>query len=123
MCAAAHAKQQAVALAFVPNVAGVSAYAPSEPSKHPPGIILEVVGTASLDRGRSCKEHNCCGSKILQEDIVVRLCLEQILVLDNIAVKVKMKEETAITVNWVSDGVDCCRIGFLPHAYVVQGEI
>jgi hypothetical protein len=34
-----------------------------------------------------------------------------------------MKEETAITVNWVSDGVDCCCVGFLPHAYIVQGEI
>jgi hypothetical protein len=34
-----------------------------------------------------------------------------------------MKEEMAITVNWVSDGVDCCCVGFLPTAYVMQGEL
>ncbi len=34
-----------------------------------------------------------------------------------------MKEEMAITVNWVLDGVDCCRVNSLTHAYVVQGEI
>jgi hypothetical protein len=42
---------------------------------------------------------------------------------DNIAREGKMKEETAITINWVSDGVDCCCIGFLPYAYVVQGRL
>ncbi len=25
--------------------------------------------------------------------------------------------------NWVLDGVDCCCVGFLPRAYIVQGEI
>ncbi len=119
MCAAA---RQAAAAASAPNVAAVSAYAP-EPSKHPPGIILEVVGTASPHSRCSCKEHDCCGSKVLQEDVVVHLCLDQILVPDNITGKGKMKEEMAITVNWVSDGVDCCHIGFFPRAYVVQGEI
>jgi hypothetical protein len=34
-----------------------------------------------------------------------------------------MKEETAITVNWVSDGIDCCCVGFLPRAFVVQGSV
>jgi hypothetical protein len=34
-----------------------------------------------------------------------------------------MKEETAITVDWVSDGIDCCRIGFLPRAFVMQGSV
>ncbi len=72
MCAAAHVKCQAVTVASAPNVAAVSAYAPA-PSKHPPGIILEVVVTASPGRGRSCVEHACCGSKVLQEDIVVPL--------------------------------------------------
>ncbi len=98
MCDAAHAKRQAVTVASAPNVAAVSAYVP-EPSKHPPGIILEVIGTASPDCGRSCEEHGCCGSKVLQEDIVVHLCWEQILVPNNIAGKGKMKEEMAITVN------------------------
>ena len=48
MCAAARAKHQAVAAASASNVAAISAYAPVS-SKHPPGIILEVVGTASPD--------------------------------------------------------------------------
>jgi hypothetical protein len=34
-----------------------------------------------------------------------------------------MKEETTITVNWVSNGIDCCCVGFLPCAFVVQGSV
>ncbi len=34
-----------------------------------------------------------------------------------------MKEETAITVNWVSDGIDRCGVGFLPRTFVMQGSI
>ncbi len=122
MCAAAHVKRQAVTAASAPDVAAVSAYAP-EPIKYTPGIILEVVGTVSPDRGRSCKEHDCCGSKVLQEDVVIHLRREQILVPDNIAGKGKIKEEMAITVNLILDGVDHCCVGFLPCIYVVQGEI
>jgi hypothetical protein len=120
MCAAVCAKRQAVDAASAPNVAAVSAYA-LKPSKHPLGIILEVVGTASPYRGRSCKEHACCRSKVLHEDVVIPLCWEQIVVPDNIARKGKMKEETAITISWVLDGVDCCHVGFLPRTYIVQG--
>jgi hypothetical protein len=121
MCAAARAKRQAVAPASVPDVAAVSAYAP-ESSKYPPGIILEVVRTASPDRRCSCKEHACCEREVLQEDVVIHLCWEQILVPDNVAGNGKMKE-MAIIVNWVLDGVDRRCVGFLPHTYVVQGEI
>ncbi len=121
MCAAARTKHQAVAAAPAPNMAAGSAYAPA-PSRHPSGIILDVVGTAGTDCGRSCKEHACCGD-ILENDILVKLLREQILVLDAIARGGKMKEETAITVNWVSDGIDCCHIGFLPRAFVMQGSI
>jgi hypothetical protein len=34
-----------------------------------------------------------------------------------------MKEETTITVDWVSNRIDRCRIGFLPHSFVVQGSV
>jgi hypothetical protein len=34
-----------------------------------------------------------------------------------------MKEETAITVNWVFDRTDCCCVGFPPRALVVQGSV
>ncbi len=34
-----------------------------------------------------------------------------------------MKEEMAITINWVSNGIDCCCVGFLPRAFVMQGSV
>ncbi len=37
--------------------------------------------------------------------------------------KGKMKEETALTANWVSDGIDRCRVGFLPKAYVPHAKL
>jgi len=42
---------------------------------------------------------------------------------DHIAGKGKMKEEMALTVNWVSDGIDRCHIGFLPRLYLVQASL
>ena len=33
-----------------------------------------------------------------------------------------MMEETALTVNWVSDDIDQCRVGFLPKAYVPHAK-
>jgi hypothetical protein len=49
--------------------------------------------------------------------------MERILVPNFLAGKGKKREETAITVNWVMDGVDCCRVGFLPRAYALEGAI
>jgi hypothetical protein len=121
MCAAARSKRQAVAAAPAPDMAAASACAPA-PSRHPSGIILDIIGTAGTNRGCSCEEHACC-SDILENDILVKLHHEQILVPDAIAGGGKMKEETAITVNWVSDRIDHCHVGFLPCAFVVQGSI
>jgi hypothetical protein len=122
MCAAAHTKRQAVAAVPAPVVAAASACA-SLPCRHPSGIILDVIGTAGTNHGCSCKEHACC-SNILENDLLVKLRRKQILVPDNIVGGGgKMKEETAITVNWVSNGIDCCHVGFLPHTFVVQGSI
>jgi hypothetical protein len=44
---------------------------------HPPGIVVEIVGTLMGDRGRSCEEHAVCGS-VLEEDMVVHLRKVQI---------------------------------------------
>ncbi len=71
---------------------------------HPPGIVVEIVGTLMGDHGCSCEEHAVCGS-VLEEDMVVRLQKEQVLV--------EGREETAIACIWVTDGVDRCRVGFL----------
>ena len=89
-------------------------------STHPPGIVVEIVGTLMGDRGRSCEEHAVCGS-VLEEDMVVRLRKVQVLV-DGGA------EETAIACYWVTDGIDCCRVGFLmrhmvKHAYLYDGAL
>jgi hypothetical protein len=50
--------------------------------------------------------------------VVICLCQEQILVPNKLAKG--HRKETAYTVNWVTDGQDRCRLGFLPHAYVAQ---
>ena len=78
---------------------------------HPPGIVVEIVGTLMGDRGRSCEEHAVCGS-VLEEDMVVRLREVQILV-DGF-------EETAIACYWVTDGIDRCRVGFLMRHMVAH---
>ncbi len=58
---------------------------------------------------------------MVEEDVVVRLRREQILVLNKLGKG--FKEETAYTVNWVTDGQDRCRVGFLPRSYVAQGGV
>jgi hypothetical protein len=94
------------------------------PPMHPSGVVLDIVGTNRGDRGRSCEEHiDACGMVVLMDDAVVRIRKEQILVEDFKARKGKMKEEMALTVNWVSDGIDRCRVGFLPKAYVPHAKL
>ena len=78
---------------------------------HPPGIVVQIVGTMMDTNGRSCEEHAVCGS-VLEEDMVVRLRRVQVLV--------EGMEETAIACIWVTDGVDRCRVGFLMHHMVAH---
>ena len=74
---------------------------------HPSGIIVDVVGIEEPSRGRSCKVHDTCGD-IMAVDTIVRFRAVQILGDEG-------KEETAIAAYWVTDGIDQCRVGFLPH--------
>ena len=76
---------------------------------HPSGVIVEIVGTEHSDQGHSCEEHPNCG-EVMVEDVIVRLQKVQILV--------EGKEEMAIAAVWINDGIDCCRIGFLPRHFV-----
>jgi hypothetical protein len=76
---------------------------------HPSGIVVEIVGTEMSCQGRSCEEHEICG-EVLKEDVVVRLRKIQLMV--------EGKEETAITAIWVTDGIDRCRVGFVPRHMV-----
>ena len=73
---------------------------------HFAGVTVEIVGIKCSDRGRSCEEHEVCGS-VFKEDVVVRFRKVQI--------EVVRVEETAIEAVWVSDGIDWCRVGFLPR--------
>ncbi len=81
------------------------------------------VGIAAGNRGRRCEDHMVCCGELLEEDFVVRLCMERILVPNFLARKGKKREEMAVTINWVTDGVDRCRVGFLPRAYALEGAI
>ena len=56
----------------------------------------------------------------MKVDVVVRFHRVQVVV--------KGKEETAIAVYWVTEGIDCCRVGFLPcnltmHAHRYDGVL
>ena len=80
---------------------------------HPPGSVVEIVGTEMGCQGRSCEEHAVCGS-VLEEDMVVRLRKVQVVV--------EGQEETAIACYWVSDGIDRCRVGFLMRHMVAHAR-
>ena len=55
-------------------------------------------------QGRLCEEQEHCGD-VLREDSVVRLRRVQLMV--------EGKEEMAMAVFWMSDGIDCCHVSFL----------
>lgn len=76
---------------------------------HPSGVVVDIVGIKRGDRGRSCEEHEVCGT-VLSIDCLVRL--------RKVNLCVGGREEAAIAVYWVSDGVDRCRVGFLPRHFV-----
>ncbi len=56
-------------------------------------------------------------------DVGVRIQKEQILVEACLLEKGRMREETALTINWVSDGIDRCRVGFPHKAYVPHAKV
>jgi hypothetical protein len=99
--------------AFRPN-------GPTVPAVCPMDMVLEIVGTAKADHGRRYEEHSCC-RKALEEDVIICLCWEQILVPNRL--RSGHREEMAYTVNWVTDGQDCCRLSLLPRFYVVHGGL
>jgi hypothetical protein len=71
---------------------------------HPPGIVVEIVGTEANDQGNSCEEHPINCGKVLEPDVAVRLRKVQLMV--------EGREETAIAAIWVTDGMDRYRVGF-----------
>ena len=79
---------------------------------HPSGVTVEILGIECRSQGRSCDEHEVCGS-VLVEDAVVRFRKVQV-------VSQQGQEEAAIAVYWVSDGIDRCRVGFLQRHLVMH---
>ena len=91
-------------------------YAPAV--KHPKGQSVDILGINRADRGRHCEEHDICGHS-LEENSLVRIRREVFATKD----KGKIVEQAALSVYSVDMGVDRCRVGFLPHAYVQTGTL
>ncbi len=73
---------------------------------HSTGVVVEILGTERGDQGRSCEEHISNCGEVMAKDMVVHLRKVQI--------QVEGWEETVIAAYWVTDGVNCCCVGFLP---------
>ncbi len=56
-------------------------------------------------------------------DVVVCVRKEQIFMESGFLGQGRMREQTVLTVNWVSDGIDRYRVGFLPKAYVPHAKM
>ena len=84
------------------------------PIHHPSGVMVEIVGIARGNCRRSCKDHDVCGA-VLQEDCVVRIQHVQIIGATG-------KEESTLSAYWISNRIDCCYVGFLPHYLLKQWQ-
>ena len=78
-------------------------------SSHPRGDTVEIVGVNSPTNRPSCEEHHICGEVVI-EDVVLHL--------GKVQAQINQQEQSAIAAFWVSDGIDCYRVGYLPKAYV-----
>ena len=85
------------------------------PIHHPSGVTVDIFGIARGNRGCSCEENKVCGA-VLQEDSVVRIRHEQIIGDTG-------KEESALAVYWISNGIDRCRVGFLPRHLLKDWQV
>jgi hypothetical protein len=76
------------------------------------GRVIDIVGIAIGDRGRSCEEHVAFCGVVLGPDVLVRLVKEEIFV--------EGKIEAVVSAYWVTDSMECCRVGFLPCFLVAK---
>jgi hypothetical protein len=81
----------------------------------PEGVIdLEVVGINGISNGRSCCQHDCCGSSLSENEL---LRLVKCVVTIN-----KKTEEAVKFVRVTADG-DGCTIGFLPRVWLKHPKV
>ena len=86
-------------------------------------LVIDIAGIAAGDLGCQCREHKVCCSVVVDVDIVVRLYCKKVLVTDAFFGKDHIREETAITVNWVTNGFERCHVGFLLLLYVPDATL
>jgi hypothetical protein len=98
-----------------PQVRAAAEVAMKAEPVHSPGILVEIMRLQMSCQGCLCKEHEMCGDEVLKEVVVVRLRTVQLLV--------EGKEEKAMEVVWVSDGIDRCLVGFLPCHMVKRATL
>jgi hypothetical protein len=73
-------------------------------SHHPSGITVKIVRIESGTNSRSCYQHDVCGS-LVEEDVVLWLR------------KIQMMKQHWTSPH-VTDGIEQCHVGFLPHHFV-----
>ena len=79
---------------------------------HLEGIVINIVGITVCNQGHSCEEHPYCG-EIIDNDVVAHLRRVQVIMPSKNGGP--GQEVTAVAVYWVTNGIDHCRVGFLPH--------
>lgn len=70
---------------------------------------IEIVGLSSCTSGRSCEIHDCCGKSVVVGD-----CLRLVRTI----VFVNDKNEDAVKLVKISDGMETCTVGFVPKVWV-----
>jgi hypothetical protein len=81
-------------------------------SYHPDSMCVDLVGIIASDRGSSCEDHPFCG-KVVALGSVVSFGCEMIHVAGGTDGGPE-REEPAVVLYWVTDGINACCIGFLP---------
>jgi hypothetical protein len=84
---------------------------------HPAGHMLNIVGVGRSDRGRKCDIHG----NVVKADMIVRLRSKQHLLRNKTTGK--NEEYTTYEAVRVTEGVDACKVGFLPKADTNYGPL
>jgi hypothetical protein len=85
----------------------------------PAGVFFDILGTRMSSNGRSCIEHDVCGQAVQVNDLVRIRCVQ---------VVVNDVEKTVMEARLVVQGLNTCRIGFLPghcvqHRRIFDGKL
>jgi hypothetical protein len=81
-------------------------------SNHPDGLYVDIVCIIASDHSRNCNDHPFYG-EVVALDIVVHFWHEMIHVAGGTDGG-PGREEPAVVVYWVTEGINACCIGFLP---------